>query len=108
MCLGGWDSYVLTTAGEVYSCGDGTQGKTGHSDIIHEGLPRFRKIDKLDLDQRPQIDGEVIHIACGRTYCSAVVENGALYTWGDGEKGQLGHQSLTCKKLPPKFLHWSN
>ena len=34
---------------------------------------------------------QVVHIACGTAYCAAVTDEGALYTWGSGEKGRLGH-----------------
>lgn len=103
VCLGGWNSWILTSTGEVYSCGDGTCGKTGHPDLIHESLPRYRRIEKLDVETRPQIDGDVVHLAHGRTYCSALVQGGSLYTWGEGEKGQLGHQALANKKVPAKI-----
>lgn len=30
-------------------------------------------------------------IACGWDHCMAVTDNGALFTWGSGRSGQLGH-----------------
>ena len=41
MDCGGWNSACATGSGEVYTCGDGTQGKTGHPDMVHEELKRF-------------------------------------------------------------------
>ena len=36
----------------------------------------------------------IVHIACGSSYCAAVTDEGALYTWGSGENGRLGHGAL--------------
>ena len=40
-------------------------------------------------------------IACGSSHSAAIISNGALYTWGLGEYGRLGHgDNLT--QLRPK------
>lgn len=33
----------------------------------------------------------VVTIACGWDHCMAVTDDGALFTWGSGRSGQLGH-----------------
>ena len=33
----------------------------------------------------------VVQVACGAKHCAVVTDDGALYTWGDSECGQLGH-----------------
>ena len=30
-------------------------------------------------------------IACGSGYSAVITSNGELYTWGQGNRGQLGH-----------------
>ena len=41
-------------------------------------------------------DKGVVYLAAGGSHCAAVTENGALYTWGRGSYGRLGHG---------KFMH---
>ena len=33
----------------------------------------------------------IVAAAAGRSHSAAVTEDGALWTWGDGDDGQLGH-----------------
>ena len=33
----------------------------------------------------------VVAVSCGDTFTAAVTRDMALYTWGDGREGQLGH-----------------
>lgn len=37
----------------------------------------------------------VVHIACGSTYSAAITADGALYTWGRGNYGRLGHGKVS-------------
>ena len=36
-------------------------------------------------------DKGVVYLAAGGNHCAAVTEEGALYTWGRGSYGRLGH-----------------
>ncbi len=38
--------------------------------------------------------------ACGASHTAVVTEAGALYTWGDAESGQLGHDTTEHKLVP--------
>lgn len=38
-----------------------------------------------------QAGKQVVHVACGSTYSAAITADGALYTWGRGNYGRLGH-----------------
>ena len=41
---------------------------------------------------RALFDGEaVLMVACGYAHTAAVTEGGGVYTFGDGDFGQLGH-----------------
>ena len=81
---------MLTGSGEVYTCGDGTNGKTGHSDMVHEELKRFRLVERLKSENTSQIEGFPARIVVGRDSSAVVTQEGHLYTWGTGEDGKLG------------------
>ena len=38
--------------------------------------------------------------ACGASHTAVVTETGALYTWGEAESGQLGHDTSEHKLVP--------
>ncbi|GLT83366.1 hypothetical protein SLE2022_016590 [Rubroshorea leprosula] len=73
----------LTKQGHVYSCGTNTHGQLGHGDTLDRPTP---KIIELLLGV-----GSVVQIAAGPSYVFAVVNNGALYSFGSGSNFCLGH-----------------
>lgn len=38
-----------------------------------------------------QAGKQVVDVACGSTYSAVITAEGALYTWGRGNYGRLGH-----------------
>lgn len=94
---------VATGEGQVYSAGNGCEGRLGHNDLIHESLASFRRIQTLDRAKRAKSDGNIIRLASGRHFTFALAESGSLYSFGSGEKGQLGHQENKDKKIPKKI-----
>jgi len=66
MSIGGWNSAFLTSDGNVYSCGDGTHGKTGQPDIVHESLTNFRLIEDLTEENRYNNEGDLVKLVMGR------------------------------------------
>jgi E3 ubiquitin-protein ligase HERC2 len=103
LAAGGWNSMLRTGDGEVYTCGDGENGKLGHPDITHEQLTRFRIIEKLKRENCTQVEGHVSRVALGRDHACAITSEGHMYTWGNGDDGKLGHQDMGAKKLPQKI-----
>ena len=87
---------------EVYSCGDGSDGKLGHPDVVHETFPMFRRIRALDDDKRPKSDGSIIKLVSGKNFSLAVTQNGSVYSFGSGQFGHLGHQEHKDRKCPKK------
>ncbi|KAK9747383.1 Regulator of chromosome condensation (RCC1) repeat [Popillia japonica] len=73
---------ALTKDSEVYSWGNGDNGRLGHGDNISKDDPTL--IEALK-------DKDIIDVECGGTYSAAISANGALYTWGRGNYGRLGH-----------------
>lgn len=77
---------AVSTGGAVFSWGTGLWGVLGLGDTAVRLLPA--EIDSVFGD-----DG-VVMVACGRSHTAAVAADGSLYTWGDGQYGQLGRANL--------------
>ncbi|EDV24531.1 uncharacterized protein TRIADDRAFT_56425 [Trichoplax adhaerens] len=91
---GGRHAMVLTSNFEVFSWGDGEDGKLGHGDKLSSETPR--KIEAL-------LGKQIVHISCGSSHSAAITSKGELYTWGKGRYGRLGHgDGDDC--LKPKLL----
>jgi len=89
-------SLIVAQDGKAYTCGMGQDGRLGLGDGKDVATPT---IIKTLADA-----GKVSAAACGDNHSVAVMEDGAVYTWGMGSGGRLGHQSTeslsTPKKLP--------
>ncbi|OQR89518.1 transcription factor [Thraustotheca clavata] len=96
-------SLVLSNEGDMYSVGTGTNGQLGHNDVVHEKLVHFRKIEALQQEKRPASEGPLSQVQCGKDFALVVTKHGHVYTWGNGELGQLGHQENKNKKTPKKI-----
>jgi alpha-tubulin suppressor-like RCC1 family protein len=47
--------------------------------------------------------GQVVkQVSCGRFHTACVTESGALYTWGRGANGQLGHGDVSDQPTPKR------
>ncbi|XP_071532835.1 E3 ubiquitin-protein ligase HERC2 isoform X2 [Panulirus ornatus] len=79
---GGKHCLALTADGDVYSWGEGDDGKLGHGNKSPHDRPR--------LVETLQGKG-VVEIACGGAHSAAITSAGELYTWGKGRYGRLGH-----------------
>uniref|UniRef100_A0A7N0ZUT3 Uncharacterized protein n=1 Tax=Kalanchoe fedtschenkoi TaxID=63787 RepID=A0A7N0ZUT3_KALFE len=100
---GPWHTAVVTSAGQLFTFGDGTFGVLGHGDRISYSQPR--EVESLK-------GLRTIWAACGVWHTAAVVEvmvgnssssncsSGKLFTWGDGDKGRLGHGDKETKLVP--------
>ncbi|XAR62370.1 hypothetical protein NMG60_11017102 [Bertholletia excelsa] len=100
---GPWHTAVVTSAGQLFTFGDGTFGVLGHGDRISVSKPR--EVESLK-------GLRTVRAACGVWHTAAVVEvmvgnssssncsSGKLFTWGDGDKGRLGHGDKEAKLVP--------
>ncbi|XP_009598715.1 PH, RCC1 and FYVE domains-containing protein 1-like [Nicotiana tomentosiformis] len=92
---GPWHTALITSASRLFTFGDGTFGALGHGDrsvyITPREVESFKGLRTLK-------------VACGVWHTAAIVElmsgldsgpsdgpSGTLFTWGDGDKGRLGH-----------------
>ncbi|KAE8720820.1 putative Minor histocompatibility antigen H13 [Hibiscus syriacus] len=100
---GPWHTVVVTSAGQLFTFGDGTFAVLGHGDRNSVSLPR--EVESLK-------GLRTVRAACGVWHTAAVVEvmvgnssssncsSGKLFTWGDGDKGRLGHGDKETKLFP--------
>ncbi|KAK9692300.1 hypothetical protein RND81_09G254700 [Saponaria officinalis] len=100
---GPWHTAVVTSAGQLFTFGDGTFGVLGHGDRKSISVPR--EVESLK-------GLRTVRAACGVWHTAAVVEvmvgnpgssncsSGKLFTWGDGDKGRLGHGDKEAKLVP--------
>ncbi|XP_024963533.1 PH, RCC1 and FYVE domains-containing protein 1-like isoform X1 [Cynara cardunculus var. scolymus] len=100
---GPWHTAVVTSAGKLFTFGDGTFGVLGHGD--RKSVSRPREVESLK-------GLRTVRAACGVWHTAAVVEvmvgnssssncsSGKLFTWGDGDKGRLGHGDKETKLVP--------
>lgn len=100
VACGRWHTAAVTHAGQLYTWGEGLFGALGHGSCDRQFTPRL--VEALD-------GMTVLHAACGLSHSAAVVGasggssgSGQLYTWGDGDVGQLGFSTQSKVLLPQK------
>ena len=95
---GAGHNLALATDGSVWSWGNGADGRLGHGDTQNQQLPK--KVEAF-AGQR------VVAVSAGARHCIALTTNGAVFTWGEGEDGCLGHgEDLSDQLLPKKIETW--
>lgn len=91
--LGDFHSLVVA-AGKLYSFGCGSFGQLGHGETTNEFKPRNIKF----------FTGRYVRTAAGGSCHSLVVtDESAIYSFGQGSLGQLGHGD-TANQLSPKKI----
>ncbi|XP_060607151.1 E3 ubiquitin-protein ligase HERC2-like isoform X1 [Ruditapes philippinarum] len=88
---GGKHCLALSAEGEVYSWGEGEDGKLGHGN--RSPCDRPRVIESLR-------GKEVVSIAAGGAHSACITSSGELYTWGKGRYGRLGHGDSEDQSKP--------
>lgn len=88
-------SIVLKIDGSVWSWGDNEFGQLGigNSDVINSSAPRL-------------IEGVygVVAIAVGNKHSLALTDEGVVWSWGNNEKGQIGHMNQ-AESFVPKLIY---
>ena len=83
----------------VWSWGSGGFGKLGHGD--HQDQWQPKKIEAF-AGQR------VVAVSAGGSHSLAITADAAVFTWGKGEYGCLGHgEDLSNQLLPKKVEAWA-
>ena len=81
--------------GDVYSCGSNSSGQLGFTDISSVYEPRL-------VDGLKAAKSKVVQAVCGSNHTVVLFANGAVYSFGDGKKGQLGTDAE--KSSEPKLV----
>ena len=89
---GGYHSLALT-AGAVWSWGCAVEGRLGHGNQQEQLLPK--NIQAL-AGQR------VVAVSAGAFHSLALTADGAVWSWGNGVYGKLGHGDTQAQLLPKK------
>jgi E3 ubiquitin-protein ligase HERC2 len=72
---------VLTSEGEVMSCGAGEYGRLGHGGSSDVKI--FFPVEDLEEDV-------IVELVGGHAFTMALSDEGKLYVWGRNDQGQLG------------------
>ena len=92
-------SLALTADGAVWSWGNGLFGTLGHGDQQNQLLPK--KVEAL-------AGRRVVAVSAACNHSLAITADSAVFTWGEGESGRLGHgEDLTNQLLPKKIEAWA-
>ncbi|KAF3791233.1 Ultraviolet-B receptor [Nymphaea thermarum] len=93
---------LVSSSGKLFTFGEGAFGALGHGDLKSSAQPReVQSLKGL----------KVKSVSCGPWHTAAIVEihhnnsnvnpsGGKLFTWGDGDKGKLGHVDKERKLFP--------
>ncbi|XP_072957683.1 PH, RCC1 and FYVE domains-containing protein 1 isoform X1 [Typha angustifolia] len=102
VACGEWHTAVISSSGQLFTYGDGTFGVLGHGNL--QSVSRPKEVESLK-------GLRVKSVACGPWHTAAVVEivvgnfksntpGGKLFTWGDSDRGRLGHAEKERKLIP--------
>lgn len=102
IACGEWHTAIVSTSGQLFTYGDGTFGVLGHGTT--QSISEPKEVESLK-------GLRVKSVACGPWHTGAIVDimvdrfkfndpAGKLFTWGDGDKGRLGHPDQEKKLLP--------
>ncbi|KAG7522377.1 hypothetical protein JOB18_020699 [Solea senegalensis] len=128
VATGGWHSVCISDGGDLYVWGWNESGQLG---LPSRGLRKVlqqQSSQQTDVDTSPGKEPqegekheevyisiqsfpalldvtpscEISTASCGSRHTAAVTTTGDLYTWGWGEYGQLGHQTLISSDEPQR------
>ncbi|KAG8071895.1 hypothetical protein GUJ93_ZPchr0006g43446 [Zizania palustris] len=101
IACGHWHTAIISSSGQLFTYGDGTFGVLGHGDTLSVSRPK--QVESLKGSRAKAI-------ACGPWHTVAIVErigtvksnapSGKLFTWGDADRGKLGHADKKMKLVP--------
>ncbi|MED6263774.1 hypothetical protein CHARACLAT_008019 [Characodon lateralis] len=89
--VGGEHSFALSASGCVFGWGRNDCGQLGLGDTEDRKTPM--PVSCLNMKK-------VVHISCGKEHTVVLTKDGAVFTFGSGRYGQLGHNSFRDELRP--------
>lgn len=100
----------LTSDGRVFACGRSNGGQLGlpddhpaFQDPEHPGMVAVPTLVPFPPAEDDEAD-PIVHISAGTHNNMAVTASGALFTWGEGNQGELGIGEDTDAKTPTMIV----
>ncbi|KAI4328416.1 hypothetical protein L6164_020773 [Bauhinia variegata] len=109
---GPWHTAIVTSAGQLFTFGDGSFGALGHGDHSSTNIPR--EVETLKGLKTTKVSCGVWHTAAVVEVINESVESsggspiGKLFTWGDGDKDRLGHGDKEPRLVPECVIALDN
>ncbi|KAL3648773.1 hypothetical protein CASFOL_005176 [Castilleja foliolosa] len=101
VACGTWHSALATSAGKLFTFGDGMFGALGHGN--RESVTNPKEVQSLS-------GLKAVAVSCGVWHTAAIIEvsnqvgpnvaSRKLFTWGDGDKYRLGHGNKETYLFP--------
>ncbi|KAK9517170.1 hypothetical protein VZT92_025058 [Zoarces viviparus] len=91
VAAGGEQSFALSVSGAVFGWGGNDCGQLGLGDTTDRPTPTL--VHYLNTKK-------TIYISCGKEHTAILTKNGAVFTFGSGQYGQLGHNSFGDELRP--------
>ena len=85
---------VVTRDGGLWACGEGRDGQLGLND----------RLARYTFERVGATGTRFVAAAAGYSHSAAVTEDGALWTWGRGDDGELGHGDTENRLVPTKVV----
>ncbi|XP_073327615.1 probable E3 ubiquitin-protein ligase HERC4 [Pagrus major] len=91
IAAGGEQSFALSVSGGVFGWGRNDCGQLGLGDRTDRHTPTA--VHCLNMKK-------TVHISCGKDHTVTLTKTGAVFTFGSGQHGQLGHNSFSDELRP--------
>ncbi|XP_044049752.1 probable E3 ubiquitin-protein ligase HERC4 [Siniperca chuatsi] len=91
IAAGGEQSFALSVSGGVFGWGRNDSGQLGLGDTTDRHTPT----PVLCLNMK-----KTVRISCGKDHTAILTKTGAVFTFGSGQYGQLGHNSFSDELRP--------
>lgn len=94
IAAGFWHNVALCSDGTVVSWGYNGTGQLGNNSTTSSNTP-------VAVNTAGVLSGRtVIAVDAGWSHSMALCSDGSVVTWGDGQKGQLGNNTLVASSVP--------
>jgi len=93
IACGSTHAVALTVTGRVWTCGNGDDGALGHGD--QESMAAFKRLEPLT----PFV---CTMVATGDFHSIVLQDDGTMWTFGAGLRGQLGHGRYQSRNTPQR------